>query len=119
MPAGMPGCVNNSQGPSGISGKLQPLVVLECPIDVNHSLQSPRRDLMRRDTDSQVLPEVIGTSDMIGMEVRKPDLSNVSAFEHTIEMFLLFFIWRRRINDDDLFIANHITIRMCCRRQRR
>src|SRR5262245_29428060 len=62
---------------------------------------------------------MIRPADVIGVQMREPNLSDISLFENPIESGLLFFVTRRGINNNHFVAANHITIRMSRRRQRR
>ena len=47
---------------------------------------------------------------MIAVEVRQPDLPDFTLLEQSVEQCLLFLVWRRRIDHDDLIAANDVAV---------
>src|SRR2546428_5686231 len=66
----------------------------------------------------QMMLQRIDAADMIGMQVRQNDLAHSSAFSQQLieargECLLLVFVWRRRIDHENLArVVNQIAVRV-------
>src|SRR5262245_37972723 len=109
MTSRMSGCVDHTQSPAGLSRTLQQFVLRKKPVHLDESLKIARRDGVRDDIYAQLPLQMIRPADVIGVQMREPNLSDISLFENPIESGLLFFVTRRGINNNHFVAANHIT----------
>ncbi len=114
--ARMTGSVQNLQAPARIPCQFEPFVVLESSININDAFKIPRRDGMRGYCYAKPATQVVGTTHVVLVEMREPNLTDTTFLKNVIEQSLFVLVRRRRIDDHNLVSSDYVTIRVCCRR---
>src|SRR5947207_15663200 len=114
--------VKRSQPPAGIALEFYQLFIFNLPVNRHRIADSIRRQSVSGQRNAQPGAKMRRAADMIRVEMSDDDFSypppfSNQAIDKHVELLLLFFVGRSRINDDELVAADDVAVGVRSRRQ--